>query len=129
MPRRVALLGSVLITVTHDASGIPAIVLEPTPATPPHDFSNPFEPTQPDHSYPYAQTPSPPRSKSSSPSQSPESRSMPLYSPEAGTGIIAAPAGRSPSLSIGPGVQPRRSLARQPSTSSSMLSSEDAHRR
>ena len=104
-------------TLNAEAEGIPAIVLEPTPATPPLTETNPFETTPGDRT-----TPSPPLSRS--PSSSPQVRSGPLHSPD--TGLVARH--RFPSVSLSPRSPPAQSLSRQASKSS-MLSSEDAHYR
>ena len=102
-------------TLNAEAEGIPAIVLEPTPATPPWSETNPFE-----NASVGKRTPSPPPSRT--PSSSPQVRSGASHSPD--TGLVANQ--RFPSLS--PRSQPRPSLNRQLSNSS-MLSSEDAHYR
>ena len=103
-------------------SGIPAIVLEPIPATPPlFDGDNPF-----DQVYDRDLSPSPPSSHRTSPNNSPHARSVSLHSPEVGLGINAH-LGHSPSLSVA-GRPARSSLSRQHSNSS-MLSSDDAHYR
>lgn len=85
-------------------TGIPAIVLQPTPATPPMDDEDPFN----DDSRDLAPSPSPPPS----PARSPDLYASPQH------------AGRmSPSLSVS--TQPRhRKLS-----GSSMLSSDHAHNR
>lgn len=92
-----------------DHIGIPAIVLEPTPATPPmDDDENPFGD---DNSRDLAPSPSPP----SSPRHSPHFRATSAYQD-----------GRmSPSLTVSASSQPRsRKLS-----GGSMLSSDDAHSR
>ena len=100
-------------TLNAEAEGIPAIVLEPVPATPPQgEMDDPFG----KHA-----TPSPPLSHESA--NSPENKSGPFYSPS------FAANRHSPSLSVSS--QPRQhrpTLGRSPSNSS-MLSSEDAHHR
>ncbi|KAK8858595.1 hypothetical protein IAR55_002824 [Kwoniella newhampshirensis] len=121
-------------TLNAEADGIPAIVLEPMPATPPSDDQNPFnQPSLPssrnrdqDRDRDREVSSSPPSSRRSSPSPSPQLHSSPL--PGHGHGP-----GHSPSLSIsspggGGGAGGKPSLARNPSNSS-MLSSEDAHYR
>ncbi|WWD18487.1 hypothetical protein CI109_102939 [Kwoniella shandongensis] len=124
-------------TLNAEAEGIPAIVLEPMPVTPPLDDQNPFNqpslPSSRDQNRDRDQdvSSSPPSSRRSSPSphQSPhQSRSYsPSHSPDLSLGAANRSIGHSPSLSIGSS-QGRPSLARNPSNSS-MLSSEDAHYR
>lgn len=101
-------------TLNAEADGIPAIVLEPMPASPPLEDGNPFN-------HPLGRySPTPPSSPGSN--ALPQFRSGPLYSPD-----MSLVAGRhSPTLSVSS--QPRPSLGRMPSNSS-MLSSDDAHYR
>lgn len=114
-------------TLNAEAEGIPAIVLEPTPATPPlDDDPNPF------YEVNIVPSPSPPGSRHTSPSASPEIRSAPLrtQSPEL-HGALGAGSGfrHSPSLSVS--TTPRHSGAPAMSrrgSSASMLSEDDAHR-
>ncbi|OCF54943.1 high-affinity cell membrane calcium channel [Kwoniella mangroviensis CBS 10435] len=124
-------------TLNAEAEGIPAIVLEPMPATPPLDEidRNPF------HNLPgelRETTPSPPQSRMSSPTPSPEvlstgTHSHPL-SPDVSFNNNASMSRHSPALSVSsttgnrPTHQSRPSLGRQTSNGS-MLSSEDAHYR
>ncbi|OCF72967.1 high-affinity cell membrane calcium channel [Kwoniella mangroviensis CBS 8886] len=124
-------------TLNAEAEGIPAIVLEPMPATPPLDEidRNPF------HNLPgelRETTPSPPQSRMSSPTPSPEvlstgTHSHPL-SPDLSFNNNASMSRHSPALSVSsttgnrPTHQSRPSLGRQTSNGS-MLSSEDAHYR
>lgn len=124
-------------TLNAEAEGIPAIVLEPTPATPPlDDDPNPF------YEVNIVPSPSPPGSRHTSPSASPEVRSAPLrtQSPElhgalggwhTGDSTLGAASGfrHSPSLSVS--TMPRHSGAPAMSrrgSSASMLSEDDAHR-
>ncbi|WWC62542.1 uncharacterized protein I303_105138 [Kwoniella dejecticola CBS 10117] len=139
-------------TLNAEAEGIPAIVLEPMPATPPleeldrnpfHDISLSRERERQPAAGLREITPSPPQSRSSSPthslSHSPEipgstgSQSHPL-SPEV-TFNNPAVSRHSPALSVGStgntrprSHQSRPSFGRQGSNGS-MLSSEDAHYR
>lgn len=109
-------------TLNAEAEGIPAIVLEPTPASPPTDDGNTFSKTA-SMTIPRDRTPSPPGSPSSSPSASPDLRGRDLQTPD----IAFTPrmtSRHSPSLSVITGGQ----MARRNSTSS-MLSSDDAHHR
>lgn len=90
-----------------DNEGIPAIVLEPTPASPPmDDGENPFD----DDSRSLAPSPSPPQS----PDRSPELRASTWQDGRA-----------PPSLSVSVSSQPRQRKL----SSGSMLSSDDAHHR
>jgi hypothetical protein len=115
-------------TLNAEARGIPAIVLEPTPLTPPMDA---------DEEYPFAEidisrSPSPPGSRQSSPSPSPEMRSLYLHrsrSPDLRGETLSAGctggAGRhSPSLSV----NTERFVGRR-SSGASLLSEDEAHSR
>ncbi|ORY24315.1 high-affinity cell membrane calcium channel [Naematelia encephala] len=116
-------------TLNAEAEGIPAIVLEPMPATPPKDGDHDA------YDHPLAHdmtTPSPPppppiltQDLSSSQSHSPEMRTVSLgHSPDVSFSLSRP----SPSLSPSSQHYSRPSLGRQLSNSS-MLSSEDAHYR
>lgn len=124
-------------TLNAEAEGIPAIVLEPTPATPPMD-----DDPDPFHEADIAPSPSPPASRRSSPSASPELRGTPLRTqfPDlaqgalaswTGGGAVAPGAGfrHSPSLSVSttPRLSGAAGLSRRGS-GASMLSEDDAHR-
>lgn len=102
-------------TLNAEADGIPAIVLEPMPTTPPEVERSPF-----DHPLGRHTTQSPALSRASS--ASPELRSGAMHSPD--TSLVAGH--HSPSLSVSS--QQRPFFGRMPSNSS-MLSSEDAHYR
>ncbi|WRT67795.1 uncharacterized protein IL334_004769 [Kwoniella shivajii] len=123
-------------TLNAEAEGIPAIVLEPMPATPPLDEfdRNPFHDSSRNRSPQRDVSPSPPHSRISSPTQSTDLHhniaSHPL-SPD--VSFHASNNRHSPALSVGssaarPSHQSRPSLGRQTSIGS-MLSSEDAHYR
>ncbi|KAK4687032.1 voltage-dependent calcium channel, partial [Tremellales sp. Uapishka_1] len=99
-------------TLNAEADGIPAIVLQPMIATPPLDPGEFYSRAAMDPS------PSPPLSRASSPTVSPELRARTLQSPEMSFNTHR----QSPSLSVS-GNRPRRL------SNSSMLSSEDAHLR
>lgn len=115
-----------------EAQGIPAIVLEPTPATPPMDQDDGYPFTDVDIS----RSPSPPGSRNSTPSPSPEMRPSLLHSgssPEVGSGMggtLGAEFGggnrHSPSLSVN--TSPKFSTGRRTS-GGSMLSEDYAHNR
>ena len=104
-------------TLNVFADGIPAIVLDPTPVSPPDEEMNQYDDSMRET------TPSPSRSRQFSLSPSPEVRTIPLHSPEMSFASINR---HSPSLSVSS--QPRQSLPRRVSNSS-MLSSDDAHYR
>ncbi|WVQ85091.1 hypothetical protein IAT38_007255 [Cryptococcus sp. DSM 104549] len=128
-------------TLNAEAEGIPAIVLEPTPATPPGDNTSPFMPpaqnvvySQHDQQTDREPTPSPPSTRGSSPSHSPNippPLSHPLQTPDVSFTTGRDFRGHSPALSTSSQTQARSrpsSLGRHPSNSS-MLSSDDAHYR
>ncbi|WWC70741.1 uncharacterized protein I206_104692 [Kwoniella pini CBS 10737] len=125
-------------TLNAEAEGIPAIVLEPMPATPPLEEPdrNPFHNIAQDRTHRDI-TPSPPQSRASSPTRSPEMHvntgSNPL-SPDTTFNNNITMNRHSPALSVSstgnnrPSHQSRPSFGRQGSNGS-MLSSEDAHYR
>ena len=110
-------------TLNAEAMGIPAIVLDPTPSSPP-DGRDPFEEEiisdDGHNSYGHGSRSS---SRERSPSLSPETRHAQLSDSRGSQGVGI---GHRPSLSVGS--QPRPSLQRSVSDGS-MLSSEDAHYR
>ena len=112
-------------TLNAQAEGIPAIVLEPTPASPPlNDDPNPF------HDIDISRSPSPSNSRTETPSSSPDLRTLPhmrsrTQSPDLDHSTLGDGYRHSPSLSVttlGGAKMSRRT------SDISMLSEEDAHR-